>query len=234
MKPNKTKPKVSILIPALNEEKNIQKIIKECLKLKQYKLQILVAVDGKTTDNTEYLAKKEKVDVVRIKKTGGKGTTFKYSIPHLKGDYVAQIDADCQFSPKEIPKLITPLLSGFDLSLGTRYQKGSNVEKGSVTALKLIGSFVLSFLTSYFSRQRITDVMAGFKAVKLNVLKQLNIQTPHFGYEAELVIKAAKKNYKITNVPISYKKRIAGSSNVRIIKHGILTTLSILRFGIFY
>ena len=234
MKPSSKKPKISILIPALNEEKNIAKIVKDCLRLKQYELQVLVAVDGKTSDNTEVVAKKAGASVVRIKKTGGKGMTFKHAIPHLKGDYIVQIDADYQFLPKEIPKLITPLLLGYDLALGTRYQKGSRVEKNSVSFLKLIGSHVLSFLTSYFSHQRITDVMAGFKTINRIVLNDIHIQTPHFGYEAELVIKAARKKYKIINVPITYKKRITGASNVQIIKHVILTFLSILKFGFYY
>ncbi|RJQ25589.1 glycosyltransferase family 2 protein [Candidatus Parcubacteria bacterium] len=230
MKAKKTT--LSILIPAYNEEENIEKIIKGCQKLKQYELDILVAVDGKTTDNTYEKAEKLGVRVIKSKSTGGKGITFREAIKHLRGDYVIQIDADYQFLPDDIPKLMDSLQNGCDVALGTRYRKGASIEKGSVSLLKRAGSFGLSFTTSIFTGQRITDVMAGFKGFKRKVLIDLDPQTDHFGYEAELVIKAAKKKYKIREVPINYKKRITGNSSIHLIKHGILTLSSIIRVGI--
>ncbi|HKC78459.1 MAG TPA: hypothetical protein VKB83_00005, partial [Nitrosopumilaceae archaeon] len=79
-----------------------------------------------------------------------------------------------------------------------------------------------------FIRQRITDVMAGFKGFKRNVLVELDPQVDHFGYEAELVIRASQKKYKIINVPISYKKRDIGVTNVQSFKHGFLVLQSII------
>jgi glycosyltransferase involved in cell wall biosynthesis len=228
MKSEIKKPTLTILVPALNEEKTITKIIVDCLKLKQYDVTVLVAVDSKTTDNTDKVAKKAGAKVIYAKGLG-KGSNVKSSLPYIKGDYFVQIDADYQFIPKDIPKLIEPLIKGYDVTLGTRYQKGSKVEKGSVSPLKLFGSYFLSFVTSLAARQRITDVMAGFKGFKTSVLKDLDPQTPHFGYEAELVVRAAKRRYKIVNVPITYKKRIVGSSSVSSIKHGLLVLGTIIK-----
>jgi dolichol-phosphate mannosyltransferase len=123
-------------------------------------------------------------------------------------------------------------LKSYDVTLGTRYEKGANVEQGSVSRLKLWGSYILSLATSLFSGQRITDVMCGFKGFKRSVLEELSPRVDHFGYEAELVIKAAKQNYKILNVPITYRKRISGKSNVHLIKHGILVLYTIFKYGL--
>lgn len=226
------KPNVDVLIPALNEEKNIQKIVKDCLNVKLYNINILVLIDSRTTDNTSQEAKKAGAKVIHITKSKGKGDNIKFAIPFLKSEYVVQIDADHQFQPYEIPKLVEPLRHGYDITLGTRYEKDSDVEADSVNTIKLIGSFILSSLSSLFSEQRITDVMAGFKALKTPVLKDLDIQTSHFGYEAELVIKGAQKKYKILNIPITYKNRPYGKSSVNSIKHGLLVLSTIIKTGL--
>ncbi len=71
--------------------------------------------------------------------------------------------------------------------------------------------------------------MAGFKAFKTSVLKDLDPRTDHFGYEAELVVRAANRKYKIINVPITYKKRAEGKTSVSSFKHGLLVLQTILQ-----
>lgn len=228
---SKLKPSVTILIPAVNEEKLIGKIVKDSLKIKQYDIHVLVVLDSKTTDNTKKIAKKNGAKVLNIGKGLGKGTAVRKAISSIKTPYVVQIDADYQFHPDEIPLLMEPLLHGYDVTLGTRYQKGAWVETGSVTPLRIFGAYFLSGMTSFFAKQRITDVMAGFKGLKTPVLKKIELKTDHFGYEAEIVIRSAQKGYKIKNVPISYSAREAGNTNVNSIRHGFLVLGTILRTG---
>ena len=231
MHTSRTQPTVTILISALNEEKNIKKIVSDCLKIKQYKVTALVIIDRKTTDHTDIVAKKAGGKIIYAKGVG-KGSTIKSALPYLKSTYTVQIDADYQFIPKEIPKLVDKLINGYDLALGTRYQNGAQVEKGSVSPFKYLGSYFLSIITSLFAQQKITDVMAGFKGFKTAVLKDLNPQTSHFGYEAELVVRAAKRKYRIINIPITYKKRMSGRSSVASVKHGLLVLGTIIRTGL--
>lgn len=226
------KPKVDIVIPAFNEETLITKTVSECLKLQRYDVRVLVMIDGKTTDDTAKKAQDAGALVIKTKEKGGKGAVFRKSLPYIKGDYVVQIDADHQFQPEEIPKLVEPLRRGIDVVLGTRYQQGSMVEMYSISYLKLFGSFFLSFMTSLFASQRITDVMAGFKGFKRDALVAINPQTDHFGYEAELVIKAAKMGFVIQNIPITYTARAVGTSSVSSMKHGFLVLETILRVGV--
>lgn len=223
--------KVTALIPAVNEEKNIAKIVSDCLKIKKYDVSVIVILDSKTKDNTKKNAEQAGATVINIGRGLGKGRAISKSIPFIKDDYVVQIDADYQFLPKEIPLLIDPLFEGYDVTLGTRYQKGASVEKGSVSLLKLLGSYFLSFSASVAARKRITDVMAGFKGFRREILVDLNPKVQHFGYEAELAIRAARRKYKIINIPISYKKRLEGTSNVSSVKHGFLVLESIIKTG---
>ena len=232
MKQKQTKVSVTLLIPSVNDEKIIRKLLTDCLKNAQYSIDPLVILDSKTTDNTAAVAKKAGARVINIGKGMGKGYAIRKAIPHIKGIYTLQIDSDYQFQPNEIPKLMEPLLNGYDVTLGTRYQKGATIEPGSVTLLKRLGSYFLSGVTSLFAGQRITDVMAGFKAFKTPLLKSIVPETPHFGYEAELVIRAAHKNAKILNVPITYTKREIGESSVSSIKHGLLVLQTILQWGL--
>ena len=111
-------------------------------------------------------------------------------------------------------------------------EKGGNPEKGSVTKLRRIGIYGLSLLTSVFSGQRITDMPAGFKAFKKKVLKDIDMQINHYGYEAEVIIKAAQKNYKIICVPIDYKTRVVGNSKLIPFKDGYLFLKTILSIGL--
>jgi len=230
----KNKKSVTILIPAYNEEKNIARIIKDTFSLPEYTTDVLVIIDSKTTDSTESIARKAGARILKVKKSLGKGSNIKEAIPHIRGEFAIQIDADYQFLPNDIPKLINPLLNGYDVTLGTRYEKGAEVEKGSVSAIKLFGSYFLSLTTSLMSGQRITDVMAGFKAFRTPVLIKINPQTAHFGYEAEMAIRAVQYGYKVVNVPISYRKRSEGKSNVSSLKHGVLVLGTIIRTGLMH
>lgn len=229
----KKKELITVMIAALNEEKNIGRTIRETLKIKKYhNLEILVVLDSKTTDKTAQVARKAGAKVIQTGTWLGKGAALRLAHPHAKGDIIVQMDADYQFMPFDIPKLVKPLFNGYDVSLGSRYEKGGKPEKGSVTKLRRSGIFMLSMLTSVFCGQMITDMPAGFKAFKKDVLKDINMQVNHYGYEAEVIIKAAQKKYKIICVPISYKTRVIGNSKLMPFKDGYLFLKTILRIGL--
>lgn len=225
------KPNVLILMPALNEGKTIINTINDCLKSKEFNVKVLVIIDSKIDKSTLEAAKKTRATIINIGKGKGKGTAIRKAIPYSKDEIIIQLDADYQFLPSDLPKMVEPLLNEYDVTLGTRYQIGSHIDKDSVSLFRLFGSYGLSAITSIFARQRVTDVMAGYKGFKKGVLKKLNPTVDHFGYEAELVLRAAKLKYKILNVPISYKKREVGRSSVSSIKHGFLVLKTIIEVG---
>jgi|SRR5882724_884951 len=219
----------SIIIPAYNEERNIARVIKSVLKLKRkYSIEILVVDDG-SKDRTVQEAKKAGADrVITYKKNKGKGGAFRVGINAAKGDYIVQIDADHQFQPNEIPHFIAALDEGYDVVCGTRFDKG-NVQEGSVSKVNLFGNWLMSVVTTFFSGIKVTDIMAGFKGFTRDAAQKLDLITQHFGYEAEIVVKAGKLNLKVKEIPITYTKRTFGSSSVHAIKDGIRVSYTIAK-----
>lgn len=219
----------SVIVPAYNEEKNVASVIKDILKLKrEYDIEIIVVDDG-SKDKTAEVAKKAGADkIISYKKNRGKGAAFRAGIEAAKGEFIVQIDADHQFQPKEIPQFIEALRKGYDLVLGTRFKKGK-IEEGSVSRLNLFGNWLMSITTTFFSGIEVSDIMAGFKGFKTKVARQLNLITPHFGYEAEVIVKAGKLGLSVYELPITYTKRLYGSSGISAIRDGTKVTYTIAK-----
>lgn len=218
---------ISIIIPAYNEARNIASVIRGVQALEEYGVEIIVVDDG-SQDRTAEVAKEAGAIVISYQPNQGKGAAFRRGIAAVTSEYVVQIDADHQFQPADIPKLIEALKAGADIVLGSRF-KGGEIEAGSVSRVNRFGNWLMSLATSLASGTRVYDIMAGFKGFKSEALKALNLQTNHFGYEAEIVVKASKLGFKIAEVPITYKHRYDGISNVKTIKDGTRVLLTILR-----
>lgn len=224
---------LSVIIPAYNEGRAVGFVVKDVLKLsKHYQLEIIVVSDG-STDNTAATAKKAGAHkVIEYKKNRGKGGAFQTGIKHATGTYVVQIDADRQLLASEIPQLLEPLQNGFDMTLGARYDVFSLLKSDAVSLLNLSGNLMLSLVASLFARRNITDVMTGFKAFKRKALLDINPKVDHFGYETEVVIKAAKKGYKIKTILITCERRMDGKSNLKIVKDGVLVLKTIVNSAV--
>jgi len=219
--------KVSIIVPAYNEEKNLPVVVDSLRKLSGYDFEIIIVDDG-SKDKTAEVAKNLGTKVISYSPNRGKGAAFREGIPHATGKYVIQIDADHQFQPADIPVLLKSLEAGSDIVLGSRF-KGGTVEKGSVSKTNSFGNWVMSFAVSVFSGQRVYDIMAGFKGFRREVLRALNLKTDHFGYEAEIVVTGKSRGYKIDEVPIKYTRRVDGVSNVKKFKDGSLVLCTIVK-----
>ena len=99
--------------------------------------------------------------------------------------------------------------------------------------MRFLANYVVSGLTSLLCGKRYTDVNAGFKAWKSSVIRDLNIRCNHFGYEPEIAILAAKRGYHIVEVPVNYKGRQRGISNVKLIRDGIIIPLFLIKTRFF-
>lgn len=217
----KTKKLVSIILTSYNEEKNIGRTIKDCQKLKEFFPIEIIVVDAASKDKTIEIAKRTRVDrIIRFPFKRGKGVDFWAGGLVAKGDYIIQIDTDHQFQPNEIPMFVDALEKGADVVIGTRFD-GGTIEKGSVTFRNLFGNWIMSGATSIACGRRITDVMAGFKGFKKNAFLALNLKERHFEYEAETVVKTVKMGMNLVQLPITYTKRIGGTSGIRALRDGL-------------
>lgn len=224
---------VSIILTSYNEEKNIDRTIKDCKKLKKFFPVEIIVVDAASKDKTVSIAKKLKVDkIIQFPFKRGKGADFWAGGLTANGDYIIQIDTDHQFQPKEIPLFIAALRNKADVVIGTRFN-GGNIQKGSISNRNLFGNWVMSFLTSLACGRRITDVMAGFKGFKKEAFLALDLKERHFEYEAEVVVKAIKMKMNLVQLPITYTKRAVGVSGIKAFKDGFNVLKAIIKVCIF-
>jgi len=224
---------ISIIVACYNEEKNIEETIKRINKTLP-KAEILV-IDGGNDKTSEIAASLNipEVRVIRQEPNKGKGDATIIGINSAKGDIQAQIDADCQFLPEELPKLLQPIIDDkADITLASRFIKGSNVPKGTLTPIRRLANFVISGYTSLLIGKRFTDIGAGFKGWKTDVIKDVNLRCLHYAYEAEIIVNGVAKGYRLVEVPVSYANRIYGVSNVNLWRDGILMPWYLLRLRI--
>lgn len=199
--------KIAVTIPAYNEAKSIGKLVKEIKSVMssgKYNYSILVADDG-STDKTAETAKKSGAIVYSHPKNYGLAETFKTEIKkclELKADVIVHIDADGQYSPKEIPKLLNGVRNGYDLVLGSRF-KG---EIEHMPLIKKMGNIAFSKIVSGITDMHISDAQTGFRAFTRKVAESVPITSNHT-YTQEQIIRAVKQKFRIKEVPIYFAKR---------------------------
>lgn len=192
---------------------------------KFYNLEIIVA-DGGSNDGTAKLAKKAGADLVlEFPRKRGKGIDFWEACQVAKGEYIVQIDADHQFDPGQIPLFIESLKSGADVTIASRDHK-------EAILVRTLGNHIVSILASIVLRRRIYDMLAGFKALKKEVLLSLKLQEKSFMYEVELVAKAVRMGYRLNQIPVSYKRRAREFSQVNLIRDGLKQMRSVIYYGL--
>ncbi len=195
------KPRIAAVIPFFNEEKTLQEIIRRTLLF----CDTVIAVnDGSTDDFLRHIQINEKIVFISNKKNQGKGfaTTrgMKKSI-ELNSDITVIIDADLQHPPEYIPRL-TEILDRYDIAIGNRLG-----EMKDMPYIRRLSNKLTSLLLSLKLKQVIADSQCGFRAYRTSVLH--DILPVSYGYEAEteILIKAARKNYKIgfAEIPTIYE-----------------------------
>ncbi|MBI2546198.1 glycosyltransferase family 2 protein [Candidatus Woesearchaeota archaeon] len=229
------KVKLSVIVACYNEEKNIAETIRRVHKTVP-DAEIVVVDDG-SKDATAKIAKEacrklkvKKYQVIRYTPNKGKGNAIKVGVEAATGEIQAQVDADSQFPPEELPRLIKPILDGkAELTFASRFVKGSTVQKGSLTRMRRLANYVVSGFTSVLAGTRLTDVNAGFKAWKTDAIRKIDFNCAHFGYEPEIAILAKEKGYRIVEVPVNYKGRQTGISNVKLLRDGVIIPYHLLK-----
>ena len=208
--------KVGVLagIAAYNEARYVGSIV---LQTKQYVDQVIVVDDG-STDNTAKVAELAGATVIRHAENKGKGAAIQSILAEAKKrnpDILVLLDADAQHDPNEIPILIKPISEGFDLVIGSR-----EAQKDKTPRYRRIGQKVLLRSTRLASKTNITDSESGFRALSLKAINELELKESGFAIESEMITRAADKNLKITEVPISNIYTMDGST-LNPLRHGI-------------
>ena len=208
--------KIGVLagIAAYNEARYVGSIV---LQARQYVDEVIVVDDG-SADNTARVADLAGATVIRHAENRGKGTAIQSILAEAKKrnpDVLVLLDADSQHNPNEIPVLIKPISEGFDLVIGSR-----EAQKDKTPRYRRIGQKILLRSTRLASKTNISDSESGFRALSPKAINELDLKASGFAVESEMITRAADKNLKITEVPISniYTK---DGSTLNPVRHGI-------------
>lgn len=221
---------VSIIVAARNEEKNIPKIIQSIPKFGKW--QEVVFVEGHSKDNTwgeiqKVVSRKNRVKVQAYQQRGvGKGDAVRLGFEKSRGELLMILDADLTVDPKDLPKFYEVISSG----LG-EFVNGSRLvypmEKEAMQTLNKIGNVLFGLLFSWILGQRFTDTLCGTKVILASDYKKIKKGRHFFGNfdpfgDFDLIFGAVKQNLKVIEVPVRYRERRYGTTNISRFKHGWL------------
>ena len=212
--------KLCIVIPAYNEEKTITSVIKRIpSQIKEVtNIEILVVDDG-STDKTIQVAKEIGAKVISHHYNMGVGGAFNTGLNkalEIGADIMVNIDADGQFSPDEIPKLIAPIIEkNADFVVGDRFSSKKDIlqKPEGMSQIKYWGNQQMSRLISVLTGQHFNDVSCGFRAYSKEAMLRLNLMGK-FTYTQETFLDLANKGISISSIPVSVKYFSARRSRV--------------------
>lgn len=222
--------KISIIIPALNEENSIGQVINSLPKIYHQ----LIVVDNGSNDSTRKIAKKNGA-IVLIEKNRGYGNACLKGIQFLKKtppDIVVFLDGDFSDFPQEIKKIIKPIeQKKVDFVIGSRIK--SLREKGSMTPQQIFGNKLACFLLKLIYGGKFTD-LGPFRAIKWDTLMDLNMIDKTYGWTIEMQLKVLRKKISYTETPVRYRRRIGNSKISGTLKGSLLAGIKIIGWIVKY
>ncbi len=218
--------KITIGIPAYNEEKNIAGIIS---KLKKHVDLIIVCDDG-SNDLTGDISEQLGATVIRHSKNRGYGAAINslfLKAKELESDVFLTFDADGQHRIEDIPILIEPIIKNqVDLVIGSRFL---NTRSEEMPNYRKVGIKIITKITNLSIKEKLTDSQSGFRAYSRNALQQITPADDGMGVSTEILIKASKLELKIAEVPI--KVNYSGETSTHDpVSHGTSVILSTIKF----
>jgi glycosyltransferase involved in cell wall biosynthesis len=198
---------VSVIIPCMNEEKTIGVVIgKAKSTLMQEGLEGEIIVSDNSTDNSRDIARQMGANIVTPQKNGY-GSAYLEGIRHAEGTYLILADADDTYDLKEMPRLLKPLLTDeADFVMGTRLK--GEIKKNSMPWLhRYIGNPLLTGTLNWLFKTKLSDAHCGMRAITRDAYEKLDMKSEGMEFASEMIIEAAKKKLRITEVPITYYPR---------------------------
>lgn len=206
--------KILLIIPAYNEERNIENTVNKIINSKQ-NFDYIIINDG-STDNTKYICEKNDYSTINLVSNLGIGgavqTGYKYALEH-NYDVAIQFDGDGQHDIDSVHKLINQINKGYDIAIGTRFLD-KEVSDFKSTKVRRIGIRIISNLIYIFTKKRVTDPTSGFRAVNKNVIKKFADSYPTEFPEPISIVNLLKNKYTYIEVPVKMFERKEGKSSI--------------------
>lgn len=218
--------KISVIIPAYNEEKSIGLVIQAIPNL----VSEIIVIDNNSTDNTNKNATENGATVL-IEKRKGYGYACLKGMNYIatqdnKPDIIVFLDGDFSDYPEEMNLILQPILSRqADFVIGARVKKQR--EKGAMTPQQVFGNWLATLLMNLFFSAKFSD-LGPFRAIKYETLLKLNMQDKTYGWTVEMQLKVLKNNIKYVEVPVHYRNRIGVSKVSGTVKGTIMAGVKII------
>ena len=226
--------KVSIVIPAYNEEETIRLVLEEVKKVvvnsNGYDFEVIV-VNDHSTDNTSQIAEKyNNVTVLNNAGSQGKGNALIAGFERAEGDIIIMMDADYSHSAEDIPEFIEAIERGAGLVIGSRITGGSE----EYTPIRALGNIFLTDLLNILFRTKLTDALNGYKGFKKEIVKNRRFSSKSFEIEIELISNTLKDGFKVVEIPSHERGRAGGRLKSKAMKDGARFLFKILSEGLKY
>ncbi len=228
--------KLSIIIPCYNEVTTISEIVKQVRAIDIKDLEIIV-VDDASTDGTRGVLEasiKPCVDkIIYHEKNMGKGAALRSGFKEAKGDAVVVQDADLEYNPQNLPKMLMLIESGMaDVVFGSRFMGG-----GPHRVLYFwhsVGNKFLTMLSNMFTNINLSDMESCYKMFRREVIQAIEIEENRFGFEPEITAKISRGNHRIYEIGISYAGRTYAEGKKIGWKDGVRAIYVILKYNIWH
>ncbi len=225
--------KLSVVIPAYNEQQTILEVVAR-VQATPFDKEIIV-VDDASTDGTgaqlESLGPVDNLQIVRHPVNRGKGAALRTGIGAATGDIVIIQDADLEYDPNEFGKLIKPIQDGkADVVYGSRFVGGESHRV--LYFWHYLGNRALTLLSNAFTNLNLTDMETCYKVFRRQVIQSITIQEDRFGFEPEVTAKLAASKCRIYEVGISYAGRTYAEGKKIGWKDGVRAIWCIVKYGL--
>lgn len=218
--------KVSIIIPAKDEEQGLRKLL-PAIHSMYPSAEIIVVNDG-SSDKTPEVCREHDVDCISHPYSMGNGAAIKTGARAAKGDILVFMDADGQHRPEDIPRLLVKLNEGYDMVVGAR------TRQSQAGVHRAMANGFYNRLASWMVGRKVADLTSGFRAVSAIKFRQFLYLLPNgFSYPTTITMSFFRAGYAVTYEPIVAPKRI-GRSHVKLVRDGTRFLLIIFKIGTLY
>lgn len=229
------RPTLTVVMPAYNERATIHEALRRVLAAPVSSLEIVVVDDGSTDGTRELLtqgvALDPRVRIVLHDVNRGKGAALRTGFGEARGRFVVVQDADLEYDPDELPKLLEPLERGLaDVVYGSRFAGG-----GAHRVLYYwhsVANQALTTLSNMVTDLNLTDMETCYKAFRREVLSEIRLEEERFGIEPEMTAKIAQLGVRVYEVPISYHGRTYAEGKKIGMRDAFRAIYCILRYGV--
>jgi glycosyltransferase involved in cell wall biosynthesis len=218
---------VTVLIPCHDEAPAIDAVVRGCRATFADRPHEILVVDDGSSDGTAAVAEAAGARVLRLSPNRGKGVALGAGVAAAAHPLLVFLDGDGQDDPAQAPALLDLLESGADLAIGSRFL--GTLHPGSIHPLNRVANLAFTGLISVLFRQRVTDSQAGFRAVRRDAYRALDVGAREYDVETDMLVRALKAGWRVREVPVDRHPRQGSRTDFRRVRHGLMILWTILK-----